>query len=308
MSTHRLRKLADNVYFVEGEGNGRFPSCHGFLFTGFETVLIDAGMGDDRIRAIDQDKRIDTLIISHSHPDHIRYWHVLKDRRILLPKETPDTVKDLQLLGERFTGTAERGAYWAKLVRNSFGVRPLPDADDTYEDGDVLEIGGAELQAIRADGHIRDHYCFLERKSGTLMTTDIDLTAFGPWYGNPESDIETFANSVRKVMGLSYNRVCSSHRLPIEGDATRHFVTFLGGFTRHRKAVLTLCKTPSTLEEIAAVSPFYGNGLPDKTIQRMFERNMVEKNLALLMRDGLVEESHGRFRSAVSPELGPDVP
>jgi hypothetical protein len=44
------------------------------------------------------------------------------------------------------------------------------------------------------------------------------------------------------------------------------------------------------------VSPFYGNAFQDKVAQRIFEGHMVSKNLALLVRDGLVEKSNGRFR------------
>jgi len=265
------------------------------LLTGKETVLIDAGIGKKKIEEIDQARRIDILIISHSHPDHIRYWHLLHDRRILLPRETPEAVKDLQLLGERFTGTPENGAYWAKWVSGAFGVRALRDPDQRYTDGDILDLGGARLEAIRARGHTDDHYCFLDRKTGTLMTTDIDLTAFGPWYANPESDIALFQESIKKIMAIPYQRVCSSHRPPIEGDATVDFEAFLGHFEAHRTAIRDLCDPPTTVDRIVAASPIYENKLPNKVLQRIFETNMVVKNLQLLIRDGLVEERHGLY-------------
>jgi hypothetical protein len=49
-------------------------------------------------------------------------------------------------------------------------------------------------------------------------------------------------------------------------------------------------------EEITTVSPFFKGRMPDKVIQRTFEGNMIRKILALLVRDGLVEESEGCFR------------
>jgi hydroxyacylglutathione hydrolase len=289
-------KLSENVYFIKGEGNGRFPSSHGFLLTGSETVLVDAGIGKDRIEAIDREKRIDILLITHSHPDHIRYWKTLSDRHILQPKETPESVKDLQLLGERFTGSAEDGAHWVEWVNTMYGVEAMRDPDGTYTDGDLLEIGGARMRAIHAPGHIMDHYCFLEENTGTLITSDIDLTSFGPWYGNPESDIETFEAGVRKVMSLSYNRVCSSHRGPIEGDATRYFGMFLKRFADHRRKVLDLCDAPVTFEDLLAASPFYAHAFPNKIIQRIFETNLIAKNLDLLIRDGLVEKTDRHYR------------
>lgn len=296
MKGQNLYKLADNFYFVEGENNGRFPSCHGFLLTNEETVLIDAGIGEERIRAIDAEYRIDVLIISHSHPDHVRHWHLLRDRFILMPRETPEVIADLQLLGERFTETKEQAEHWVRLVKDRFGVRPMRLPDARYGDGELLKLAGAELEAVRAPGHLDDHYCFLERKSGTLLSTDIDFTSFGPWYGNPESDIEIFQQSVRKVMALPYLRACSSHKPPIEGDAADRFQAFLDAFDRQRRIVLELCEGPATLGNMLDASPFFRNGLLDRVVQHAFEGAMITKNLDLLMRDGLVEEREGRYR------------
>ncbi len=83
------------------------------------------------------------------------------------------------------------------------------------------------------------------RKTGTLITTDIDLTFFGPWCGNPEADLETFLKSIEKVMAVPYRRACSSHKDPIEGDATDVFETYLAGFERQQKKILALCESPT---------------------------------------------------------------
>jgi glyoxylase-like metal-dependent hydrolase (beta-lactamase superfamily II) len=294
MNRDEIKKLDENISFVPGENRGRFPACHGFLLDGHETVLIDAGIGEDRIRAIDREKRIDVLIITHSHPDHIRCWNLLHDRVIMVPLETPDVVTDLDLLGERFLGSPESGRKWARFV-GGFGVSALREPDQRYSDGELLQLGGCDLEAFHAPGHLKDHYCFFERKSGTLITTDIDFTSFGPWYGNPEADIEAFIGDVKKVMALPYTRVCSSHKPPIEGDATDRFEAFLRSFDRQRQAVLELCGRPTTLDDLLAASPFYRNAFPNKEIQRLFETNLVRKNLELLQRDGLIEKSNGRY-------------
>ncbi len=296
MATHMVR-LAGDVYFVPGEGKGVFPSCHGFLLKGPETVLIDAGMAEDTIRDIDREHRIDILLISHPHPDHIRYGYLLEDRHILMPRETPDSITDLRLLGERFMGNLDDGILWARFVHDEFGVRSLRLPDGRFKDGDVLTIGGAELETIHAPGHLDDHYCFLERKTGTLIATDIDLTSFGPWCGNPEADIKTSLESVQKIRSIPYQRVCSSHREPIDGDATREFDSFVAGFERQRKRILELCSSPTTLEAIAAASPFFKDSLSEKIIQSLFEKRMALKHLTLLIQEGLVTESNGVYRT-----------
>ncbi len=289
-------ELAPDLYLIEGKNKARFPYCNAFLITGNETVLIDTGVGVVRLRELDASLRIDKVIISHPHPDHISGCKVLQDRPLLLPAETPDSVKDLVELGTRFTGTREDGVVWADFAKNSLGLEPLRDPDGRFGDGDILDFGSVRLEAIRAPGHLPDHYCFFDHCSKTLLTTDIDFTSFGPWYGNPECDITPFKASIRNIMDLPYLRVCSSHKPPIEGDATEEFTAFLDMFKQQRRLILNLCDPSSTLEQMVRVSPFYGNKLNDKRIQVIFEKNMIVKNLEILMHDGRVEGKNGVYR------------
>jgi hydroxyacylglutathione hydrolase len=287
-----VHRLAPHVYLVKAPEQARFPFCNGFLFTERETVLVDAGLPAAMIRELDGWRRIDTLLISHSHPDHILSWHLLDDRRLLLPAETPEEVHDLTRLGIRFTGTPEKGRYWTRRVAHLLGVRALREPDACYRNGEILTIGGARLEPVHAPGHIRDHYCFLDHRSGTLLTTDIDLTSFGPWYGNPEGDPVRFRKDIERVRALPCRRVCSSHKEPVEGRAVSQFDRYLVAFDRQRQAVLTCCdRRPQSIEELTARSPLYRNRMPDKALQAIFEGNMIRKNLALLIKEGLVEET-----------------
>lgn len=290
-----LQHIEGALYFVPGEGNGRFPACHGFLLLGNETVLIDAGIGEERLQELDKQKRIDILIITHSHPDHIRHGFMLQDRHILMPRETPESVCDLYALGERFMGNREDGEVWARFVRETFGVRSLRLPDGRFSDGELLSLGGCRLEPVHAPGHLDDHYCFLEHNSGTLITTDIDLTYFGPWCGNPESNFEVFRRSVERVMNIPRRRVCSSHKDPVEGDGQELFENFLAAFDRQKNMIRDLCDPPITLDELAKRSPFYHDTLKNKRVQFLFERRMAEKHLKTLGQEGRVAWSEKLF-------------
>ena len=291
-----LVHLAANIYLVPAPGESRFPYCNSFLIDGHETVMIDAGIGVERLRALDRTKRIDIMIISHSHPDHILAWHVLKDRFIFMPRETPDSVADLYQLGRRFTDTAPKAKHWAQRVGRELGVQPMRQPDGRYGDGDVFEVAGVKLQAIHAPGHLDDHYCFLEKKSGTLLTTDIDFTTFGPWYGNPECDIGLFKQNIYKIMEFPHQRVCSSHKPSFEGNATALFESYLKIFDRHAQLVLDLCDSPQTLDQMVSASPFYRNKAPDRIVQNMFEEQMIAKNLDILIKQAKVEKVGSLYR------------
>lgn len=295
-----IDELAEDFFLVRGEGRGQFPFCNGFLIADKEVLLIDTGMGAERISEIDRRKRIDQVIFTHSHPDHILNWHLLKDRHLLFPKETPNTVHDLEQLGRRFAGNGEGGARWTEIFGRRMGLVPLRLPDSTFSDGDVLDLGGTKLEAIHTPGHLNDHYCFLDRKSGILITADIDFSSFGPWYCNPESDIAVFHESIRKVMSVPCSMVCPSHGAPVDGRATDHFEEFIEGFKRHQRKLLKICRHPITLEEITAKSPFFKGKFPDEVIQREFEGNMIRKILSGLEKEGIVQNLNGRFRHVSS--------
>jgi len=291
-----VTRLAEHLFLINAPNSARFPFCNAFLVTGDETVLIDTGIGKNRLREIDATVRIDRVIISHPHPDHICGYEVLQDRALTVPFETSEAIHDLIDLGTRFTGTVELGRYWARFAR-VIGVVPMKPPDSRFRHGDILDFGAVRLEAIRVPGHIDDHYCFLEHHSRTLLTTDVDFSAFGPWYGNPESAIRPFQEGVEMLRQIPCELVCSSHKPPIEGSAATDdaFREFLEGFDRHRDRVLALCDIPKTLAEMTAASPFYNDKMPDKSIQNLFERMMIQKNLDLLVEDGMVGGADGRY-------------
>ncbi|PID40545.1 MAG: hypothetical protein CR984_02630 [Proteobacteria bacterium] len=294
-----LQPLVSGIWLAEGPDGSRVPHSNGFLLTGQRTVLIDAGIGEQRIRAIDARLPIDTLIISHSHPDHILAWHVLTDRELLLPVETPSSVEDMHLLGQRFATDPQDADYWTHAVADRLGIRPMRSPDGRFGHGDTLDLGGLQLQAIHAPGHLDDHYCFLETVTGTLFSIDIDFSGFGPWYGNPEGNIERFVKSVQVLRDLPFNRVCSSHKAPVaKSEAQTVFERYLKAFERQREQLYDLCRQKMTVDEIAKVSPYYRNRMPDSTLQRMFETQMIRKNLDLLLRDNRIVEEDGCFRWA----------
>ena len=258
-------------------------------------MLVDSGIGRERIHEIDRVRRIDVLVISHSHPDHMLAWPALADRHLLLPDETPDAAFDILALGTRFTGNPDDGAHWAKRIGGKFQISPLRRPDDRYHHKQILDFGSVRLQAIRAPGHTIDHYGFLIPDHGVLWTTDIDFTSFGPWYGNPEADIEAFAEDIRRFAAIPSRATCSSHKPPIFGDASVAFQAFQDALVRQRREVLDLCDRPLTLKELVDLSPFYRNRFPDRRTQQIFEARLIGKNLSLLLQEKKVACKDGRY-------------
>ncbi|MBW1898868.1 MAG: hypothetical protein JRI61_07400 [Deltaproteobacteria bacterium] len=94
---------------------------------------------------------------------------------------------------------------------------------------------------------------------------------------------------------MPYKLVCSSHKMPMYGDRTDDFKKFSDGFERHRKKILSLCKTPRSIDELVRVSPVYMNRMSDKILQETFEKGMISKSLDLMIQDGLIKRSGDKF-------------
>jgi glyoxylase-like metal-dependent hydrolase (beta-lactamase superfamily II) len=291
-----VQPVTATIYLVGGPGEGRFPHCNSFLLRGDRTVLIDAGIGVQRVKAIDRALHIDTLVVSHPHPDHILAWHALADRELLLPVQTPDSVFDLNALGRRFVEGKEDAAYWTHTVKQWLGLHPMRPPDRRFADGETLDFGPIQLRAIHAPGHLIDHYCFMETESRTLFSIDIDFTGFGPWYGNPESDLRLFRQSVAMLQTLAFEHICTSHKAPIAAaDAGQAFGDYLAAFERHQQIILALCRKGMDMGTMVMESPFYRNRMPDTTFQRIFETQMIRKNVELLLTDGRVVEKQSHY-------------
>ncbi len=65
--------------------------------------------------------------------------------------------------------------------------------------------------------------------------------------------------------------------------------------SRHAQGPQLPGRDPATLDQMADISPFYSNKLKGTIVQDVFEKNMIQKNLDLLIRDGLVENENGFF-------------
>lgn len=294
--TDNLEPLAKDLFWVKAPGNGKFPFCNGFLLTGDDTVLVDAGLGSDTILELDKKYRIDTLLISHSHPDHIMSWHCLDDRKIVMPNETPEVICDLDKLGFRFTGTVEKAKSWKARVADGLGLKPMRLPDERYSSGDTVGNDRVALEAIHAPGHLNDHYCFFHRESKTLLSTDIDFDSFGPWYGNPECSIELFKQSIETVRSFPYQTVCSSHKPPMNREMGEiAFEAYIALFDTQKERVLKLCDTPKTLEELIACYPFYRDKMKDKKVQAIFEEMLIYKNLELLLNEEKIAQKGNQY-------------
>jgi glyoxylase-like metal-dependent hydrolase (beta-lactamase superfamily II) len=283
-----LVEIIPGLYLVPAENSGRFPFAHSFLVEGAARALIDTGCG---MRAVDEllcERRIDMVIASHSHPDHTALNWKFDGMPLHAPQYAADTFGNLELLSERFAGR-EQASEWCGFAGTVMNFKTaLPT--HTFADGHVFDFGRISPVAIHAPGHTVDHVCFFEPTHGVLLSFDIDLTAFGPWYGHDESDIATFEESIRKVMDLKPRVIASSHKGIVTDDIPARLQHYLDVFDARDRVILDLLPRAQTLDDLVNASPFYqGRPYAGKLLHH-WEGQMIRKHLARLAERGVVSE------------------
>lgn len=286
MSQLGLIEIIPGLSLVVAENNGRFPFAHSFLVEGDTCALIDTGCGERVIDALQNERPVDWIIASHSHPDHTALNWKFTGKPIYAPQSAADTFGDFAVLGERFTEPGELASEWRKYVAASIKFKTaLPT--HTFGDGHVFDFGKIKLIAVHTPGHAIDHTCFFEPTSGVMLLFDIDLTAFGPWYGHRESDIAAFEASIRKIIAFNPRVVVSSHKGIFTDDIPARLHKYLDVFAARDQTLLDLLPRAQTLDELVNFSPIYQGYPYAEKLLRYWEAQMVRKHLVRLVERGV---------------------
>jgi glyoxylase-like metal-dependent hydrolase (beta-lactamase superfamily II) len=129
--------------------------------------------------------------------------------------------------------------------------------DGTVIDGEVLELGGIEVEVVALPGHSPGHVGVLHRASGTAIVMDavlsrglytVDDALIGP---PPYGSVADYRQTVERLRRLAPARLGTSHYAPIEGpDAVNAFLDDTAAFVDDLDACVlaALEPTPKPLE------------------------------------------------------------
>jgi len=296
-----LEELAAGVYFVEGEGKGRYPFSNSLLLKGEKlTLLVDAGMGGGRAEELAGKERVDLLFLTHGHEDHIAHLPLFEKAKILCHREDAPAVRSVERL-EALYGCPcpELGSGMRDFLVSMFGLRD-GRVDLELEGREVLDLGGMEVQVIHTPGHSAGHCCLWLPSERLAFLGDLDLTSFGPWYGCVDSDIDQFLSSLERVGRLPMEVAVTSHKGVFRGreEIGRRLEEYGRKIGEREEKLLRFLEEERTLEEIVGAALIYGRFPEPQAFYRLFERMMVEKHLRRLERRGELIRTERGFRRA----------
>jgi glyoxylase-like metal-dependent hydrolase (beta-lactamase superfamily II) len=286
-----------------GERSGKYPQGNSLLVEGREeAVIVDPSLAVGALPAAEL-PRADRVLNSHCHEDHVAGNHRYPDAPWHLHTLDLPGIRSLEGLMEIYGYAGPVGDDFERVVVDQFHYTPRADAL-AFADGDVFDLGGVRVRVIHAPGHTRGHSLFHVEPDDVLYLGDIDLSSFGPYYGDAWSSLEDFERTLVHVRGIDARWYATFHHVGVlDGPAAfRERLDRFAAVIADREArLLAYLAAPRTLDEVAAHRFVYRPADPVSFAEPV-ERRSMGQHIARLVRDGRVREVEpGLYLTAVTP-------
>jgi glyoxylase-like metal-dependent hydrolase (beta-lactamase superfamily II) len=281
-----------------GERGGRYPQGNTLHVRGRSAqALIDPSLG--LLPRRDRLPSADLVLHSHCHEDHVAGSHLYPDRPWLFHEADLPGIASLDAFLAIYGYPGPISEAFRPLLVSQFHVTPRADAEG-FADGAVFELGGGvRVRALHAPGHTRGHCLFHVEPDDVIYLADIDLSSFGPYYGDAWSDLEDFERTLARVRELRARHYATFHHIGVL-DGREAFLARLDRFSAviadRERRLLEYLREPHGLDEIARHRFVYR---PEDAVPfaEGVELRSMGMHVARLLRDGRVREVEpGRYQ------------
>jgi glyoxylase-like metal-dependent hydrolase (beta-lactamase superfamily II) len=293
----RLQLGPVTVYF--GEKQGKFPDGNQVVVHGTEAkAAFDTPLCANRLQG--ELAGTDLVILGHVHEDHTCGLHLLPAAQVYAPAPDAEALRSVEAMRDHYGYGPAAWEFTRERMLGLFRFQARPETR-AYRDGQTWELGGVRVRAIHMPGHTRGHSVLLVEPLGIAFIGDIDLSGFGPYYGDACSDLAAFKRTLARIEHLPARVWITSHHKGVIQDRD----TFLGLLRRfraridqHDEAILSaLGGGGCTRAELAARRFFYPEGYEAPFVDDV-ERIALDQHLRLLTEEGRAVERDGRYRRA----------
>jgi len=291
----RKRKF-NKVIFVPAKNNGKYPHCHSLFIDDDVKVIIDPASDKKRLQALKNEKGVDVIINSHYHEDHFRYNHLFPDAELYVPREDSPCFQSLDKLLE-FYGTlgTELEEQFRIYMVDMFHFRERTPSIE-FVNGDTFNFGTTTVEIVHTPGHTPGHSCLFFKEEELLFLADIDLTSFGPWYGDACSDLDKTIVSIKLIRDFPARTFVTAHGEGIiQGSIAKKADAFLRVINQRENALLDFLKEPRTMDEIVNKWIIYKKPREPVKSFEFGERGMMKKHVDRLVASGTVVYNEGRY-------------
>ncbi|MCL5277153.1 MAG: MBL fold metallo-hydrolase [Deltaproteobacteria bacterium] len=249
---------------------------------GRDKVIIDPSAESDGLKELSGQGA--SIVNSHYHGDHRRLNYLFTNSEFFAPElDAPMLESNEQFIDAVGIEDTEVKNQWLDAVKNLYNIVEHRIAG-TFKDGEYVIDRSYGIKAVGLPGHTQGHSGFFIESASLTILTDIDLTRFGPWYGNEASDIDAFLDSIEKAKHVQSKYFMSSHTNQIY---TREQIVplldqFASYISRRERQILGLIDMhgPLSLEQMSRYGIIYPkSSLDNNPALAFFEKKMLEKHL-----------------------------
>ena len=224
---YRLGDL--EILFGEG-GKGKLLRANSLILHGPRNIVVDPAACESRHVELAKDGPV--LFYTHYHADHRAAEHVYpQTTEVWTSRADASAIEDPEEFVRRVDSSGSKiSKQMFHGLQKVFRIGPRV-VERRMDDGDVLGAGGCRAELFHLPGHTPGHMGLFFEEQSLLYLTDMDLTAFGPWYGNDVSDPKAFRASIARARDFECKWYYSSHGEVIWGR--EEFLEKLDAFDAH---------------------------------------------------------------------------
>jgi glyoxylase-like metal-dependent hydrolase (beta-lactamase superfamily II) len=278
-----------------GEKSGKYPDGNQVIVQGADTrVAFDTPPVANRIGADFDD--VDLVILGHVHEDHMAGLHRVPRAKVQVHEADLAAAQSWEGLSRHYGYPQPVLDAMKPMLERDFHYHPRPDAT-AYRDGATWDLGGGvRIRAHHMPGHTAGHTVLVEESEGVAFIGDIDLSSFGPYYGDATSSLASFRRTLQAVADIEARVWVTSHHKGVLTDREA-FLRELQRFAsrideRSEKLLGMLGAGPKTLDDLTRERLLYP---PQANLPYVecAERNTIRAHLEELAAAGRVRQVDG---------------
>jgi glyoxylase-like metal-dependent hydrolase (beta-lactamase superfamily II) len=281
-----------------GAKSGKYPDGNQVIVRGKDTsVAFDTPLVALQLAQVLRE--VDQVVLGHAHEDHLVGMHLIPKVPVQAPQADLKAVQSVAGLSAHYGYSPATLATVVPQMIREFHYLPRPDATG-YDDGAIWNLGGGvSVRAIHMPGHTSGHTVLLVEPAGIAFIGDIDLTGFGPYYGDATSNLAQFRQSMIAVEHIPAKTWITSHHKAVITDREQ-FVSLLQAFRRKvEDRDLTILAEiggqAKTFDEIAQRRFVYPQDYPAAFVPDV-ERHCLRQHLDALVAEGRLSLIDSRYR------------
>lgn len=233
-------------------------------------TILDTGLNDETSQAAWKEalteKEVNTIFVSHYHPDHFGYAGGLQEKTnaVVWMTETDERngleVWNLEFVKELTERYLECGApiELANQMTGNTGdftehVTPYPVVTKHFKEGLKVPFGKYEYEVFETPGHSEGMICLFNKEKNVLFSCDHILPTITPnvsyWFhGNPDP-LAQFFDSLNKIKKLEAEYVIPSHGKAFY-DANKRIQEIIYHHDLRLEEVVEGLREPSTVYDV----------------------------------------------------------